>query len=155
MASHAGRAPVTGARIAFFLICLLALSLPGWAGGPALLQALDAWVRQVPGSDVAAAYLTLHNAGDHPLSVVAVESPLATSAMIHETKIEGGMSRMRPQTGLVVGPGQTVKLAPGGMHIMLMDVKPLAVGQRVPLVLKLADGSSVRVEAPVRPLGAP
>jgi copper(I)-binding protein len=140
---------------ALLLMCLLAAALPGWAGGPPLLQVEDAWVRQVPGSDVAAAYLTLRNTSDKAVSVVGIESPLASGAMIHETKVEGGMSRMRPHAVLVVPAGQTVKLAPGGMHIMLMDVRPLAPGQSVPLVLKLADGSSVRVDAPVRALGAP
>jgi copper(I)-binding protein len=133
---------------------LLAVSLIGEAAGAAVLRIEQAWVRQVPGSDVAAVYLTLRNTGDKPVSVVGIESPLAGSAMIHQTKIEGGMSRMRPQSALLVPPGQTLKLAPGGIHIMLMDVRPLATGENVPLVLKLADGTSVRADAQVRPLTA-
>jgi copper(I)-binding protein len=134
---------------------MLAFVMPVPAGGPAHLQVLDAWVRQVPGSDVAAAYLTLRNTSDSTVSVVAIESPVAASAMIHETKVAAGVARMRPQAALLVGPRQTVKLAPGGMHIMLMGVRPLEVGQSVPLVLKLADHSTVQVGATVRPLGAP
>jgi periplasmic copper chaperone A len=141
------------ARGGLLLCGLLAVCLMARAGAAPLLIE-DAWVRQVPGSDVAAAYLTLRNTGATPVSVTGIESPLAGSAMIHETKVEGGMSRMRPQSTLVVPPGQTVKLAPGGMHIMLMDVRPLTVGQSVPLVLKLADGTRVRVDAQVRPLTA-
>ena len=37
---------------------------------PALIV-LDAWIRQVPGSDVAAAYLTLRNPTAKPITIVA------------------------------------------------------------------------------------
>ena len=121
---------------------------------PALIVQ-NAWVREVPGSDVAAAYLTLRNPTTHPISIVGVESPLASHAMIHETRTEGGQSRMRPHERLVVPPGQTVKLEPGGMHVMLHGItRPTAVGQSVPLVLLLADGTKVQVAAVVRPLTA-
>jgi copper(I)-binding protein len=124
------------------------------AAGSAALDVQGAWVRQVPGSDVAAAYMTLRNTGTRPATVTSIECPFAESAMIHETKVEGGLSKMRPQSALAVLPGQSVTLAPDGRHVMLMGVKPLTVGQSVPLVLKLDDGSSVRVNATVRPLTA-
>jgi copper(I)-binding protein len=76
--------------------------------------------------------------------------------MIHETKTESGQSRMRPHEQLVVPPGQTVKLEPGGLHVMLHGLtQPVAVGQSVPLVLLLDGGSKVQVAAVVRPLNAP
>jgi periplasmic copper chaperone A len=109
----------------------------------------------VPGSDVAAVYLTVRNSGSKPLSIIGVESPAASHAMIHETQTEGGQSRMRPHEHLSIPPGQTVKLEPGGLHIMLHGLaQPLAVGQNVPLALLLADGSKVQVAARVRPLSA-
>ncbi len=115
----------------------------------------DAWVRQVPGSDVAAVYLTLRNPTTKPISIVGVECSLASHAMIHETQTESGQSKMRPHEQLVVPPGKTVKLEPGGLHIMLHGVThPAAVGQSVPLALLLADGNKVQVAAVVRPLTA-
>jgi len=115
----------------------------------------DAWVRQVPGSPVAAVYLTLHNPTKQTISIVGVESSLASHAMIHETRTESGQSRMRPHEQLVVPPGQTVKLEPGGLHVMLLGItRPATVGQSVPLLLLLADGTKVEVAAIVRPLTA-
>jgi periplasmic copper chaperone A len=119
------------------------------------LNVQDAWVRQVPGLDVAAVYLTLRNPTTKPITIVGVESSLASHAMIHETRTEGGQSRMRPHEQLQVSAGQTVKLEPGGLHIMLHGVtRPVAIGQSVPLTLLLADGSKVQVAAVVRPLNA-
>jgi copper(I)-binding protein len=120
-----------------------------------MLLVQDAWTRHVPGSDVAAVYLTVRNPSSKPITIVGVESPVAAHAMIHETRTEGGLSQMRPHEQLVIPPGQVVKLEPGGLHIMLHDVKqPPAVGQSVPLVLLLGDGGKVTVTAPVRPLNA-
>ena len=115
----------------------------------------DAWTRQVPGSDVAAVYLTLRNPTAKPVTVVGIESSVAEHAMIHETKTEGGQSRMRPHEQLVVAPGETVKFEPGGLHVMLHGMKqPVAVGQSLQLVLLLADGSKIPVSAVARPLTA-
>jgi hypothetical protein len=54
------------------------------------LVVLDAWVRATPGADIAAAYMTLRNAGAVSITVTGVESPIAGHAMIHETKVESG-----------------------------------------------------------------
>jgi len=119
------------------------------------LVATDAWVRATPGSDVAAAYLTLRNTGKKAVTVIGVDCSDASMAMIHETTVKGGISRMRPHEQLIVPPGATVKLEPEGLHIMLHGVtKPLAPGASVPLVLRLSDGTSVQVAAAVRPLNA-
>lgn len=128
---------------------------PGVLAQHSELLATDAWVRVTPGSDVAAAYLTLRNTGKKTVTVVGVDCSDASMAMIHETTVKGGISRMRPHEQLVVPPGATVKLEPEGLHIMLHGVtKPLAPGASVPLVLRLSDGTSVQVTALVRPLNA-
>jgi periplasmic copper chaperone A len=125
--------------------CLLLGCAAALAQGSAL-TATDAWVRATPGVDVAAAYVTLHNGGAKPLVITAVSSPLASTAMIHETRIVNGESSMRPHEQLRLAPGETVRLAPGGLHIM-------AVGQDVPLTLQLQDGTTLAVTARVRALG--
>lgn len=115
----------------------------------------DAWMRQVPGSEVAPVYLTLRNPTSKPVNIVGMESPLASHAMIHETTIEAGRARMRPQELLEIRPGDAVRLEPDGLHIMLNGLtQRLAVGQSVPLTLVLADGSRVQAAALVRPLYA-
>jgi periplasmic copper chaperone A len=133
-------------------VCLALLT--GVAPAPAL-SVENAWVRATPGVDVAAAYMTLHNGGNSPLVVVAVRSPLAAAAMIHETRTVRGESTMRPHERLLIAAGASVVLAPGGLHVMLQGLAhPLAVGEQVPLELLLAGGGRVTVSARVRPLNA-
>jgi periplasmic copper chaperone A len=134
-----------------------ALALLGSLGASAQSPALevsDAWIRVVPGSPMAAAYLTLHNRGSQPLVVTGVSSPRLASAMIHETQLNNGQASMRAHPQLRIAPGETVQLAPGGLHLMLEQTsRPLAIGEAVVLTLSLQGGATLAVTARVRPLG--
>jgi copper(I)-binding protein len=131
------------------LVCTLAA-----AAQPPALSAQDAWIRATPGSDVAAAYLTLHNSGTQPVVVVGVTSPRAAHVMIHQTTLANGQSAMRPHETLRIGGGETVRLAPGGLHIMLTALgRPLSAGDEVPLELRLQGGGTLLVTARVRAPG--
>jgi copper(I)-binding protein len=138
----------TASLAAFTLLASLAV-----AQAPPPLVVQNAWVRATPGAEMAAAYLTLRNVSPNAVTVTGIESPVAGHAMIHETTVQGGQSRMRPHEPLVVAPGMTVKFEPGGLHVMLHDLKqPLTVGQNVPLLITLAGGGTLQVTAAVRPL---
>jgi copper(I)-binding protein len=120
------------------------------------VQVENAWIPQPPpGAEVGAAYFTLHNTGRAPAVLVGVDCPLAAAAMLHESSVVAGESRMRPVDRLTIQPGQRVTLKPGGLHVMLHGVSSaLEVGQQVPLVLHFADGKAIRISAKVRPLGS-
>jgi copper(I)-binding protein len=135
-------------------LCLLLTVLRSATAGVPDILVTDAWVRAVPGSSVAAAYFTARNTGTQPLSIIGIRSPAAAQAMIHETALVGTQSTMRPHEQLSLAPGQSVQLAPGGLHVMLMDLRqPLAPGAQVQLVLLLEGGTSLAVTARVRALG--
>ena len=135
------------------LFAALVPALTGAAPAPSL-SAQDAWVRATPGVDVAAAYLTLHNDGTQAVVLSGVRSPVAGSAMIHESTLVNGQSTMRAHQPLRIGAGETVRFVPGGLHIMLHTLKrALAAGDEVPLVLLLEGGGSLTVMARVRALG--
>jgi periplasmic copper chaperone A len=137
---------------AFLLLCVtvcLAAEAPG-------LAVQDAWVRATPGVDVAAVYLTLHNGSKHPIVVVGARSPAASMAMIHESALVNGQSTMRARASVRIGPGETVKFAPGGLHIMLHNLnRKVAPNDDIPVVLLLEGGGTLEVTARVRPLTAP
>lgn len=128
---------------------------PRAASQAAPLIAQDAWIRFTPGTDMAAAYLTLRNISAATVVVTGIHTPLAGHAMIHETRVEGGQARMRPHERLTIEPGKTVRLEPGGLHVMLHELTgKLVPGQRVPLTIDIEGGGALQVSAPVRPPGA-
>lgn len=119
----------------------------------------DAWVRApAPGQKVAGAYMELVSRTH--MALTAVASPAAASAELHSTSMEGGVMRMRPVARIELPAGKPVTLAPGGLHIMLVDIKqPLKPGDKVPLTLTvqhadLASRSVFTVQAEVRNPGS-
>ena len=122
--------------------------------GPAL-RVSDAWVRAIPGADVAAVYFVLHNAGPAAVTLRAVHSPVAGGAMVHETRLTNGQAQMRPRDSVTVAPGASATFSPGALHVMLTQLRgPLAVGTRVPLVLEFEGGERLETFATVRAPGA-
>lgn len=115
-----------------------------------------AWVRAtVPSQRSTGAFLEL--TATAPLSLVGVESPAADIVEVHEMAIVDNIMRMRAIDSLALEPGKPVELKPGGLHVMLIDLRaPVAAGDRVPLTLIFEDArgqrSSRQIEATARPL---
>ena len=100
----------------------------------------QAWIRAtVQGQPSTGAFMQLK--AKEATTLVAVSSPVAGVAEIHEMKMDGDIMRMRqlPQ-GLPLPAGKAVALAPGGFHIMLMNLKTsLPKDTTVPLTLTFRD----------------
>ncbi|MGH6771072.1 MAG: copper chaperone PCu(A)C [Xanthobacteraceae bacterium] len=90
------------------------------------------WTRATPGgSKVASGYMTITNKGTTSDRLIGGSLEGAGRFELHETKMEGDMARMRGlPKGLEIKPGQIVKLAPGGYHVMFTGLKqPLKQGE--------------------------
>lgn len=117
----------------------------------------QAWSRQTPaGAKVAGAYLTIENKGASADRLVSGSGDVAGRVEIHEMAMDGGVMKMRPlDKGLVIDPGKTVKFAPGGYHLMLMDLKsPLKQGDKVPVTLQFEKAGKVNLMLDVQGVGA-
>ncbi len=97
----------------------------------------DPWVRApAPGQKVAGAYMELVSRANNTL--VSVSSPVAARGELHTMTMEEGVMKMRPAGRIELRAGRPVKLEPGGLHVMLIDLKqPLKPGDKVPLTLTL------------------
>jgi copper(I)-binding protein len=95
-------------------------------------------------------YGRLEDKGAAPVELVGASTPVADLVEFHEHGMNAGVMTMRQLDRIEVKPGQVVMLQPGGMHMMLIDLKrPLKAGESFPLTLKLADGESVTVAVSV------
>jgi len=106
-----------------------------------------------PGAPTAVGYLSIINTGATPDRLLGGSTPAAAKLELHEMSSVGGVMRMRPLPGgLVLPPGGTVTLSPGGDHFMFIGLKrPFALGDRIPATLNFEHGGSVRVEFHVDP----
>jgi periplasmic copper chaperone A len=107
-----------------------------------------AWARAAPaGMPVGAAYFTIENRGKQPDGLLAIASSAAAKVELHRTTVENGMSRMRPAGEIVIAPGSRISVAPGGLHLMLMDLKyPLLEGNYLPLTFTFRRAGKITVQ---------
>jgi len=118
----------------------------------------QAWSRATPGgAKVGGGYLTIENRGSAPDRLIGGSTEVATKVEVHEMSTNNGVMTMRPlESGLTIEPGKTVKLAPGGYHLMLEDLKgPLKKGEKVPLTLEFEKAGKVKLSLDVEAVGAP
>lgn len=109
----------------------------------------------VPGQQLGAGYLKLTNKGADD-RLVSAASPAAASVEIHSMTMDGDVMKMRQVEAINLPGGATVKLQPGGYHLMLMGLKaPLKAGDKIPLTLKFEKAGevvvTVNVEVPKPP----
>jgi periplasmic copper chaperone A len=70
---------------------------------------------------------------------------------LHQTVDEDGMTRMRRVDGIDVQADESVRLEPGGLHLMLIDVNRRVVrGDSVELRLRFERAGEIEVRAEVR-----
>jgi copper(I)-binding protein len=96
----------------------------------------QAWTRATPGgAKIGGGYLTIENKGAAPDRLIGGSADFAGKVEVHEMAMNNGVMTMRPlEQGLAIEPGKTVKLAPGGYHLMMFDLKsPLKQGDKVPV----------------------
>lgn len=115
------------------------------------------WSRATPaGAKVAAGYMMIMNKGSAPDRLVGASTPAAGKAEVHEMAMKDGVATMRPVSGgLLIEPGKSVTLAPGGYHIMFMDLKkPLKQGDKFAATLEFEKAGKMEVNFDVQAVGA-
>ncbi|HVY86451.1 MAG TPA: copper uptake system-associated protein [Caulobacterales bacterium] len=120
------------------------------------IELADAWAATTPnGATIGAGYLTIINGSNEADALVGVSSPRAPRVQIHEMTMQGGMMQMRQVARVDLPAGARVVLAPGGYHIMFMDIpRPFIAGQSIPLTLRFDHHRPIEVSLPVRDRGA-
>ena len=107
-----------------------------------------------PMMKMTAGYLEIQNHSMHDVVLEGVSTPAAGSIEIHHSVTdEDGVARMEKVERLVIPSHDSVKLAPGGYHLMVMALKEmLHAGQKIPLTLSFTGQKKLMLEAEVRDL---
>lgn len=115
--------------------------------GAQVPKVAQAWARPtVPGQSAGGGYLRIDNRGGAPDRLIGARSDAAASVELHRMSMDGNVMRMRRVDAIDVPAGATVELKPGGLHLMLMDLKaPLQAGGTIDLVLTFEKAGELRV----------
>ncbi len=130
-------------------LCAVAL-LAACQQAPAKPGVTGAWVRlPAVAGNPGAAYFTL-NGGSENEALVAVSTPAAVRAELHQSMNHQGMAMMEHEKSVALTAGGMLIFEPGGRHVMLFDIAPrIQPGDTVPLTLSLAGGGKLEVQAKV------
>lgn len=121
---------------------------------PILAQTLeiqDAYVRGLPPTQrTTAAFFTVLNNSDKSVELMAGSSDAAERLEIHNHQHRNGMMLMQEQASVSIGAGESVVFAPGGYHLMLVNLtRPVRDGEQLSFSLKTGEGDEITVVAPI------
>ncbi|WP_422103177.1 copper chaperone PCu(A)C [Vreelandella sp.] len=149
------------------LIALLLMSAPllaahhggdhtGTMAGHSAIDVTQPWTRATPpGAGAGGGFVTLTNHGDGDDMLVGATSPITQRVEIHIMEMDGDVMRMAPLPGGIELPaGESVTLAPGGLHLMFMELgSPIVEGEPVPVTLEFQHAEPMEIELQVLPVG--
>lgn len=112
----------------------------------------NAWAR--PGSEQgkSAVYLRISNGTASTDTLHSFSSDAAESVELHESiKNDDGTSSMQPAGKQVIASGKKLRLQPGGLHLMLINLKRnITVGDTLQISLEFAHAGTVTTPVPVQ-----
>jgi copper(I)-binding protein len=111
----------------------------------------EAWTRPAAPGMTAAGYMSIANPGAVADALDGASSPIARRVTLHQSRLVGNVSVMRPLASLPLPAHGRASLAPGGLHLMFEGLKrPLKGGDRAPVTLRFRRAGPVRVWLAVR-----
>jgi copper(I)-binding protein len=130
------------------LLCV-ALVLLFAGAASAQVDVKGAWARPaVAGQSGTGAFMQLRSS--EGARVLGAASAVAGVVEIHEMKMDGNVMRMRAMPTLELPAGKPVELRPGGLHVMLMDLKRvLQPGEKFTIELRIERKDKSLVTQPV------
>ena len=138
-------------RFLVLVLAMVVMSGPNWVSVASETitfsgMQLRATVAGMPSS---AAYLKITNNGVLDDRLIEVKSAIARRVEIHSMELDQGVMRMRAvHGGLVIAAGDSVTLAPGGLHIMLMGLTTdLALGSQHEIILVFEKAGDIKLTA--------
>lgn len=134
------------------LLAALAVAVAACGGGEGV-NVENQWSRTSPNMTAAGvAYFDITASETDRLIGASVDPSIAAMVELHETSMnDEGAMMMQPVTAIDLPAGETVKLEPGGLHVMLMQLtEPLETGQTYTLTLQFAESDDQEIEVEVR-----
>jgi hypothetical protein len=126
---------------------------PAMAGGMESTGTSEGGMGQGMGAaGTGAVFMELTNEGQEGDRLIGGQTEVAEVVEIHETRMEGDVMKMQMLAeGLEVPPQSTVRLEPGGYHVMLIGMKQnLEPGDRFQIELQFEKSGTRRVEVEVQ-----
>ena len=122
------------------------ISLQAHAQSPIKID--KAWARPtVTAQTVGGGYFEMENTSKIDDALIAVKTAISKTTELHTMSMDGGVMKMRQVPKILLPAGKAVALAPGGLHLMFMGLKPegLKQGDKFDATLVFEKAGEVKV----------
>ncbi|EGG0462874.1 copper chaperone PCu(A)C [Campylobacter lari] len=108
----------------------------------------DPYVRQTPpNSKTTAFFLELKNNSNQDIKLIKAQSSLSDTTEIHDHIMENGKKMMVQIPQITIKANSSAELKPGGMHIMVLNLKENITSQtKANLTLYFDDNSTIKLK---------
>lgn len=112
------------------------------------VEVSGAWTRPASAGGTGVGYAKITNDGSEADVLLGASSDAAERVELHETTISAdGVASMKQIQSIEIAPGKSVELKPGGLHLMLIDLKqPIKDDGKVKAKLEFEKAGTVEVE---------
>jgi hypothetical protein len=115
------------------------------------IEVRDAWARASTQGMNSAVYFVIQNHNAELDELIGAVSEVADAVEVHESKMEGDVMKMNHIESVALEPSAKVEFAPGGYHVMLIDLKQdLKAGDEIEVVLQFRNSPDLTITATVK-----
>ena len=133
------------------VVILLMVLLLSSCAAPAKegIEVREAWARPAAQGGNGAVYFVIRSSEADELT--GVSSDVAQAAEMHESMMNGDVMEMHHLESVPLGAGEEVKFEPGGLHIMLVNLKQdLKTGDEIKVTLHFKNYQDIQLRVPVQ-----
>ena len=139
-----------------FMLILLGILVLTACGPEKGIEIHGAWMRPARQSENGAVYFVIHNHSSQADALISVTSDIAAAAEMHESTMSGDIMQMNQVESVLLEPYAEIEFAPGGLHVMLVDLtNDLKVGDQIDVILHFKKSEDIKVAVLVRETAAP
>jgi hypothetical protein len=134
----------------FFLVIagIFILSACGAEGG---IEIQNAWARPATQGGNGAVYFLIRNQSSNADEITGAASDAAETAELHKSMMVGDVMQMQKQESVPLEARAEVEFKPGGLHIMLINLKQdLQVNDEIEVVLHFKNSDDITLKVPVK-----
>lgn len=137
------------------VLCAFSFAAAAAAPSPEGVRVEHAWIRWLPAQLPSAGYAVIVNDSDATVRLTGARSTDYGTVMLHRSMLANSDSRMEMVDQLDIPAHGSVKLAPGGYHLMLsVPKRGIKPGDHVEMTLEFAGGAELQTDFSVRPANA-
>ena len=135
-----------------FILIIAVILLSACAPSSGALTVNETWARPASKGENGAVYFVIQNDTASDDALISASTDIASPAEAHMSMMDDqGVLSMKMQEAVQVPAGESIAFKPGGLHIMLIDLKQdLKVGDTFTLILRFEKAGGITVQVEVK-----